>query len=213
MRRVWQMGAASAALMVLASCAGRVPNQAALATSATSSTTPTYTTPSYTTPTSTMPGYSDPYSTGAGYGTSTGYDPNNPYGSTTTAMPSQPLMAQVTAKKNGVFLGLGKFTCTVTITNPAQVPQSGNLKVSILDSGKSVKDFNETVSVPAGQTVTRNYEDPHWMANDCSCSITPAVDPNAAAYGSTAYGTSTYGTSTYPPSTTGMGATGPYGMY
>jgi hypothetical protein len=206
LRQMWRLGVASMALFVMTGCAGRVPNQAGLAASP-AATTPTTTTPAYSTP-----GYSDPYSTSPGYG-STPYGNtygNSPYGSTTPGYGSttgvatnQQLVAQIDKVKNGSFLGIGKFQVTVKVSNPATVPLSGTLKVTILSSGKSIKDFNETVSVPAGQTVTRTYEDTRWKADNATVSVIPAAtaDPYAA------YGT---GSQTNYNS---MGATGPYGMY
>lgn len=212
-RQMWRLGAASLALFVMTGCAGRVPNQAGLAASPGSTTpattTPSYSTPGYSTPSYTTPSYSDPYSSSPGYGSSYGNTYGNSYGSTTgygtgTGMaPSQPLVATIDQVKNGSFLGMGKFVVTVKISNPASVQQAGTLKVSILSSGKSIKDFNETVTVPAGQTVTRTYEDTRWKADNATVSVipnAPTTDPYAA-YGS---GSSSYGS---------MGSTGPYGMY
>jgi hypothetical protein len=205
MRQMLRMGALSAALIVLAGCAGRVPNQAGLAASP--ATAPGTTTPSYSSPSYSSPGFSDPYSSTPSYGSTSPYGSTPGFGSTpgygtTTGMgTAQQLVAQIDRVKNGSVLGIGKFTVTVKVSNPASVPLSGTLKVTILSSGKSIKDFNELVQVPAGQTVTRTYEDTRWKADNATVSVIPAAvaaDPYAA-----------YGTGAQ----TSMGSTGPYGMY
>jgi hypothetical protein len=209
MRQMWRVGLASVALMVMTGCAGRVPNQAGLAASP-AAVTPSYTTPGY----SNTPSYGDTYGSTPNYSSPYGSDPygssyGNSYGNTTpgygstTGMTNQQLVATVDSVKNGVFLGIGKFKVTVKVTNPANVPLSGTLKVSIMSSGKSIKDFNELVNVPAGQTITRSYEDPRAKADNATVSVIPAAgaDPYAA------YGTGAQ--SGY----NSMGATGPYGMY
>src|SRR5690606_2143560 len=98
---------------------------------------------------------SDPY--GGGYGTMPGYGTTPGYGQT-----QQPLIAKVDEQKNGTIFGIGTFRATVTVMNPSSAPQSGTLKVSILDNGRSIKDFTERISVPAGQSITRTYEDTRW---------------------------------------------------
>ena len=202
MRRLWQTGAMVFALSLLAGCGGRVPASASLA-----ATTPTTTTtPSYSTPSSyTDPSYGSGYNSTPGYSSTPGYGSTGGYGSTTgVSTPSQPLQAAIDKVKNGSFLGAGKFTVTVKVMNPsATMPQTGMLKVSILSSGKSIKDFNESVSVPAGQTITRTYEDTRWKADNASVSMAPSTssaDPYASY--NTPAATAGYGS---------VGATGPYG--
>ena len=154
------------------------------------------------------------------------YDPYNPYnpydpnGSSVNA----PLTARIDSKKNGVLLGIGTFSVQVSVVNPASVPQTGQLRVSILDNGSSIRDFTETVQVPAGQTVSRSYSDPRWRADDATVSITPApasqaipntagpttYDPNASTgYPGSATYDPTYGAN--PSYGTTYGASPPYG--
>jgi len=118
MRQMWRLGAASVALIVMTGCAGRVPNQAGLAASP-ASTTPSTTTPSYSSPGYSTPSYSDPYSSSPGYGSSP-YGSTTPgYGTTTGVSTNQQLVASVDKVKNGSFMGIGKFSVTVKVSNPA----------------------------------------------------------------------------------------------
>jgi hypothetical protein len=153
----------------------------------------------------TSPTY-DPYPTSPypAYG-NTPYDPNS------GNVPTVPLMAKIDSQKNGVFLGMGTFIVNVSVSNPATTEQTGLLRVSILDSGDSIRDFTETVRVPAGQTITRTYSDKRWKADSAKVSIspTPNSDPyNGGTQGgynnpSSGYGSTGGGYGGYPSSSSG----------
>jgi hypothetical protein len=164
-------------------------------------------------------GYTDP-SAGAGanpYGGATGVGTGtNPYGGTTTTTPvadTAQLTASVTKKKNGVFLGIGKFKCTVEVTNPGTTSHSGTLTVTFKNGSKDSKTAPITKQVTLGPNETQSFdfEDKKWSTDNVQVDITTDAAPAAAApaamgaYGATgatagAYGATgaAGGTSTYP---------------
>lgn len=230
-RRVRILGAATTAVMLLAGCGGGLHPGGVAANPGYDPYNPGYgTSPGY----GTTPGYGngyDPYN--PGYGSNPGYDPYNPgYGNNpgfgnTPNNPGygnnpQPLIAKVDNVKNGSVMGMGRFQATVTVMNPSQSVQSGTLKVSILDNGRSIKDFTERVSIRPGESITKTYEDSRWKADNCSASIIPDNlngDPygngngygNNPGYGNT-YGNDPYGGgSTYGNDPYGSGYGNSYG--
>lgn len=181
-RQLQRVGALSAALLLLAGCGGRVmPNQTLLSntTTQTSNTASAYTAPvaqtnPYGAATTSPYATNNPYTTGNGAA--------DPYGSTgygtAPAANLSPLTATIENKKNGKILGLGKYQVTVKISNPASVPQSGTLQVTILSSGKSIKEFTEQVTLQPGQSETRTYEDSRWKADDATVTLAPVASNN-----------------------------------
>jgi hypothetical protein len=183
---------ALAALAIMTGCAGRAPTQPATLTNnlAPANTTPAYTapatpttTPAYgnTAPLTGLPGQVGMGASGSlGY-TEPGYAVQNG-GMDAGTMSGQPaLTARIDKKKNGVFLGLGKFKVSVIVTNPGTVAQSGLLKVSITDKGKVLKDFTERVTLQPGESQTKDYEDKRWKADNATVTVTTEA-PEAFAY-------------------------------
>lgn len=171
-RQIRRVGALSVALLLLAGCGGRVmPNQTVLpnTTAQTVGSASAYTAPT------TAP--ANPYGTAAGYGTPDPYGSSTGYGAAPAANLS-PLEATIEKKKNGKILGIGKYQVTIKIANPASVPQSATLKVTILASGKSIKEFTEQVTLQPGQSELRTYEDPRTKADDATVTLVPVASNN-----------------------------------
>lgn len=172
-KRSVQLGVALLALAAMTGCARKT----AVPTVYPSTTTPGYTTtPNYTS----TPNYNNnPYNTPNPYNTSpygnnyynngSGYTPG--FGSVPN-MAMGRLTATVQKIQNGTFLGIGKFTVSVLISNPSQMALSGNLQVNFTDGGKSVKTVTDRVQVGPGQSVTRTYEDPSWKIDSATVNIT-----------------------------------------
>jgi hypothetical protein len=167
--------------------------------------------PSLTDPTG---GYTDPTG-GMGtnpYGGSTGVGTGtNPYGGTTTTpvADTAQLTASVTSKKNGVFLGIGKFKCTVEVTNPGTTSHSGTLTVTFKNGSKDSKTapIQKQVTLGPNESQSFDFEDKAWSTDNVSVDVTTDAAPAAAAAPMGAYGASTgaygaYGatgaTSAYP---------------
>ncbi|MBC7542565.1 MAG: hypothetical protein H7338_07535 [Candidatus Sericytochromatia bacterium] len=135
--------------------------------------------PGYSPGYATTPGYSDPNAY-PGYSDPNAYPSGNQYDPNSGGSMHVPLVAKIDSKKNGTVLGLGSFTVTVSVSNPASTEQTGRLRVSILDKGESLRDFTEQITVPAGQTITRTYTDKRWAADNASVSVSPL--PTNAPY-------------------------------
>ena len=173
----------------------------------------------------------DPYGTGTGAPATGGYGTTTPayggttggYGGTTggygggMAMGGD-LTASVVKKKNGTLFGMGKFTCTVEVSNPSSVQRTGTLTVTFMNGSKSSKTAPITESVSLGPNETRTFDfvDKKWSTDSVNVEIVsdPAASaaPAAGGYGGTTggYGDATGGYGA--PATGGYGApTGGYG--
>lgn len=163
----------------------------------------------------------------------TGYDPNMPasdpapiynpiqnpvtpgYGTVPTPapVPVAPPMANVTKKKNGFFLGIGKFTCTVEVSNPADVAQSGTLTVTFMNGKKASKTqpITQRVTLQARETQSFNFEDKKWTTDSVTAEFVADPVQPSSPYG--AMGTpgamGTMGAA--PGAATGGFPTSPYG--
>ncbi|MDB5097014.1 MAG: hypothetical protein JWM80_1435 [Cyanobacteria bacterium RYN_339] len=126
-------------------------------------------------------GYTDPGTNPYGGTTGTG---TNPYGGTTATTPvadTAQLTASITKKKNGSFLGMGKFTCTVEVTNPGTTSHSGTLTVTF-KNGKKVSataPITKQVTLGPNETQSFDFEDKKWTTDSVDCDVT--TDASAAA--------------------------------
>lgn len=101
------------------------------------------------------------------------------------------LTASVLKKKNGVFLGMGKFKCTVEVSNPSSVQKTGTLTVTFKNGSKASKTapITESVSLGPNETKTFDYEDKKWSTDNVDVEITTdassagAPAPMAGGYG------------------------------
>lgn len=157
-------------------------------------------------------GYVDP-----GFGGGGGYTPPSTpnYGNLPVAppMPVSPPMATVTSKKNGVFLGIGKFKCTVEVTNPADVAQSGTLTVTFQNGKKASKTapISQRITLQARETQTLNFEDKAWSTDAVIAEFVADPTPAAATSPYGAAAASPYGAAPAAGGATGAFPSSPYG--
>jgi hypothetical protein len=83
------------------------------------------------------------------------------------------ITATVTAKKNGVLFGLGKFKCTVEVNNPSSMGRSGTLTVTFLNKGNPSKTAPEVrpLALKAGETKSYDFEDARWTTDDVQVEV------------------------------------------
>lgn len=179
-------------------------------------------------------GYTDP-AAGGGYGTGTtgtgqygGTTGTGGYGGTTGGYGGATggygggmatggdLTASVIKKKNGFLFGMGKFSCTVEVSNPSSVQKTGTLTVTFKNGSKTSKTAPVTQSVSLGpnETKTFDFTDKKWSTDAVDVEVTTdassAAAPAAGGYGAPATGA--YGapaTGAYGAPATGT--TGGYG--
>ena len=145
---------------------------------------------------------------------STGITPvaNQLTAASTAAPPLTDITATVTAKKNGKLFGMGKFTCTVEVTNPSSVPRHGVLTVTFLNGKKDSKTAPETrpVTLLANETRSYSFVDPKWSTDSVKAEFVTAPDASAPAATSTGMAAASVpapaGTAS-APSTTGLPTT------
>lgn len=130
---------------------------------------------------------------------------------TPAPMPVSPPMATVTSKKNGVFLGIGKFKCTVEVTNPADVAQTGTLTVTFMNGKKASKTapVTQRVTLQARETQSFNFEDKAWTTDSVTADFVADPVQQQSAFGA-GTGGGMYGASA-PTGATGGFPTSPYG--
>lgn len=146
-------------------------------------------------------GYGADPSGGYGTGTATGTSPygaptgatgvgtgTSPYGTTTASTAMSDLTATVTTKKNGVFLGMGSYKCTIEVSNPNSVARTGTLTVQFMHGSKNGKTITQQVSLGPNETQDLDFKDSSWFTNGVNATITS--DPaQGAASAPTGYGT------------------------
>lgn len=83
------------------------------------------------------------------------------------------ITATVTAKKNGVLFGMGKFKCTVEVNNPSSMGRSGTLTVTFLNKGAPSKTEPEVrpLALKAGETKSYDFEDARWTTDDVQVEV------------------------------------------
>jgi hypothetical protein len=95
------------------------------------------------------------------------------------------LEASVTSKKNGSFLGMGTFKCTVSVNNSSSVVRTGTLTVTFMNGSKpsSTAPVTKQVTIPAGGSQSFDLEDKKWTTSDVKVEVitTPYAAPAAAA--------------------------------
>ena len=174
-------------------------------------------------------GYTDPATGGYGTGTTgtgtgqygTGTGTGTGYGTGTTggygggmAMGGD-LTASVVKKKNGFLFGMGKFTCTVEVSNPSSVQKTGTLTVTFKNGSKTSKTapISQSVSLGPNETKTFDFTDKKWTTDAVDVEVTTdassAAMPAAGGYGAPTGGyggtTGAYGA----PAAGGYGSTTP----
>ena len=88
-----------------------------------------------------------------------------------------PTLENITAtlgtKKNGVLFGMGKFKCTVDVSNPSSVGRSGTLTVTFLNNGKPSKTAPEVRPLALQPNETRHYEfeDKRWSTDNVQIDV------------------------------------------
>lgn len=106
------------------------------------------------------------------------------------------LTASVLKKKNGFLFGMGKFTCTVEVSNPSSAQKTGTLTVTFKNGSKTSKTAPVTQSVSLGpnETKTFDFTDKKWSTDAVDVEITTdassagAAAPMAGGYGAPATG-------------------------
>lgn len=138
-------------------------------------------------------GYGNSYSTGndysSGYGTGTDYSSSygsdfgaspNPYESPTPPPPAVDpglanqavLSAYVKEVKELGFMGLGKITAKVEITNPSARTRSGVLRVQFLDGGNPTANVQtRRVTLQPGEIVVLSFTASAWRLDDADATI------------------------------------------
>jgi hypothetical protein len=84
------------------------------------------------------------------------------------------LIASVIKKKNGFLFGMGKFTCTVEVTNPSSIQRTGTLTVTFKNGSKASKTAPITQSVSLGPNETKSFEfsDKAWSTDAVEAEVT-----------------------------------------
>lgn len=84
------------------------------------------------------------------------------------------LTASVTSKKNGSFLGMGTFKCTVEVSNSSSVVRSGTLTVTFMNGSKpsSTAPITKQVTIPAGGSQSFDLSDSKWSTSDVQVDVT-----------------------------------------
>lgn len=93
------------------------------------------------------------------------------------------LLAAVSSKSHDPFL-LKKFTCNVTVTNPASVPRTGKVTVTFLHSGEvenGSPSQTQNVAVKASGTATLTFTDNKWHLLSEDASVQVVTDPYTPA--------------------------------
>lgn len=148
-----------------------------------------------TTPT-TGTGFGSTPNTG-GYGTTptTGqYGAGTGYGTGGGMAVGGDLTASVIKKKNGTLFGMGKFTCTIEVSNPSSVQKSGTLTVTFKNGKKTSKTapITQSVSLSPNETKTFDFVDKKWTTDAVECEVTTDASSAGAApmtgYGAPAAG-------------------------
>lgn len=77
------------------------------------------------------------------------------------------LTATVTSQKNGSFLGMGKFKCTVQVANPSSVSRHGTLTVTFMNGSKpsATAPVVKDITLAAGASQSFDLEDTKWSTN------------------------------------------------
>ncbi|MDB5096083.1 MAG: hypothetical protein JWM80_504 [Cyanobacteria bacterium RYN_339] len=93
------------------------------------------------------------------------------------------LEATVSTKKNGSFLGMGAFKCTVTVNNSSSVVRTGTLTVTFMNGTKpsSTAPVVKQVTIPAGGSQSFDLSDPKWTTSDVKADITTTPVQAAAS--------------------------------
>jgi hypothetical protein len=93
------------------------------------------------------------------------------------------LTANVTTKKNGSFMGMGTFKCTVEVSNSSSVVRTGTLTVTFMNGSKpsSTAPVVKQVTIPAGGSQSFDLSDPKWSTSDVKVEITTTPYQAAAA--------------------------------
>ncbi len=90
-----------------------------------------------------------------------------------TSSSTQPLAAFVTAKKNGVVLGVGTYRCDVLVVNPMSTSRTGALVVQFLNKGAPAKTpvvrTPLTLAGRASQVFT--FTDKNWQTDDVRVAV------------------------------------------
>ncbi|MDB5099264.1 MAG: hypothetical protein JWM80_3685 [Cyanobacteria bacterium RYN_339] len=97
-------------------------------------------------------------------------------GASTPAAPAgnlQDITATVASKKNGTLFGMGKFKCSVDVSNPSSVGRSGTLTVTFLNNGNPSKTPAEVrpLALKAGESRSYDFEDARWTTDDVEIEV------------------------------------------
>jgi hypothetical protein len=88
--------------------------------------------------------------------------------------PGQPMAAFVTTKKNGVFLGLGAYKCTVEVINPDVTVHTATLVVSFTHGGGKASvtaPVRTSVTLQPNTAQSFDFSDPKWSTNDVTATL------------------------------------------
>jgi hypothetical protein len=89
------------------------------------------------------------------------------------------LEAEITAEKNGTFLGMGSYKASVTVTNPTDHRLTGTVTVMFLNKDKPSKTAPvvRPVDVPANGEITIQVEDKKWTTDGAEVEVETDAAP------------------------------------
>lgn len=91
------------------------------------------------------------------------------------------LSAEVTSMKNGFFLGIGTFKCTVQVRNDGDEPRTALLKVTFKNGDNDSKSPTavKLLSIGGHGTQDLDFEDKKWTTDNVEASISATIPGQA----------------------------------